>query len=171
MANPKESVCEEKVFESAFSTYAETLRNFIYYKCGDTDQADDLVQEAFIKLWNNCAKVPFEKAKSFLYTVINNAFLNEVAHRKVKLRYRQNSSAGITHESPDFILREKEFQQQLEDAIAKLSEKQREVFLLNRIDKKKYYEIAEMLNISVKAVEKRMHAALVSLRKDIEYFK
>ena len=40
-----------------------------------------------------CAKVPFEKAKSYLYTIANNAFLNEVAHEKVKLKYRQHSSA------------------------------------------------------------------------------
>ena len=55
--------------------------------------------------------------------------------------------------------------------IANLSEKQREVFLLNRIEKKKYKEIAEMLGISVKAVEKRMHGALKSLREEINFFK
>jgi DNA-directed RNA polymerase specialized sigma subunit len=44
---------------------------------------------------------------------------------------------------------------------------EREVFLLNRIEKKKYKEISEMLNISVKAVEKRMHQALLVMRKEI----
>ena len=53
----------------------------------------------------------------------------------------------------------------LQAAIAELSEAQREDFLLNRIDKKTYNEIAEMLDISVKAVEKRMHNALKQLRK------
>ena len=158
MNESKNNVCEEKTFESVFNHHAKTLRNFIYFKCGNSDQADDLVQDAFVKLWNNCAKVPFEKAKSYLYTIANNAFLNEVAHEKVKLKYRQHSSAAVNNENPDFVLREKEF-------------KQREVFLLNRIEKKKYKEIAEMLDISVKAVEKRMHGALVSLRKEIKYFK
>ena len=127
MANPKDSVCDEKVFEHIFSTYAETLRNFIYYKCGNTTRADDLVQDAFIKLWNNCAKVPFGKAKSYLYTVINNAFLNEVAHDKVKLKFRQASRSAVNKETPEFVLREKEFQAELERAIGNLSEKQREV--------------------------------------------
>jgi len=51
--------------------------------------------------------------------------------------------------------------------LANLPSKQREVFLLNRIDKKKYAEIAEMLGISVKAVEKRMQKALIIIRKEI----
>ena len=66
-----------------------------------------------------------------------------------------------------FLLEEKEFMQKLENAIASLSEKQREVFLLNRIDKKTYTEIAVFLDISKKAVEKRMHNALKVLRKEI----
>ena len=55
----------------------------------------------------------------------------------------------------------------LKSAIADLPEKQREVFLLSRIDKKKYSEISEIVGISVKAVEKRMSQALVVLRKKI----
>ncbi|MBX2818016.1 MAG: sigma-70 family RNA polymerase sigma factor, partial [Saprospiraceae bacterium] len=67
--------------------------------------------------------------------------------------------------SPEFLLEEKEFKRLLEDAISALPEGQRAVFLLNRIDKKTYREIAEDLSISAKAVEKRMHKALASLRK------
>jgi RNA polymerase sigma-70 factor (ECF subfamily) len=62
---------------------------------------------------------------------------------------------------------EKEFMEKLESTIDNLPEKQREVFLMNRIEKKKYKEIAICLNISVKAVEKRMHQALVVMRKEI----
>ena len=172
MSDTTKSVCEQRVFESLFNKYSKTLRNFIYYKCGDADQADDLAQDAFVKLWNNCSKIPFEKAKSFLYTVANNAFLNEVAHKKVVLKYQKASvNDNTTNENPEFVYREKEFKEELNRAIANLSEKQREVFLLNRIEKKKYKEIAEMLGISVKAVEKRMHGALSSLRAEIKYFK
>lgn len=171
MSESSKSVCEQSVFENVFNLYSKTLRNFIYFKCGDADQADDLVQDAYVKLWNNCAKVSFEKAKSYLYTVANNAFLNEVAHKKVVLKHQKSVTNVATHENPEFIYREKEFQKELDKAIANLSEKQREVFLLNRIEKKKYREIAEMLGISVKAVEKRMHGALVSLRSEIKFFK
>ena len=57
-----------------------------------------------------------------------------------------------------------EFDLTIQQAISKLSEGQREVFLLNRIEKKTYNEIAELLEVSVKAVEKRMHKALVKIR-------
>ena len=62
-------------------------------------------------------------------------------------------------------MEEQEFKNQLEKAIEALPENQREVFLMNRIDKMKYREIAEALGISQKAVEKRMHKALLELRK------
>ncbi len=166
--NPQQkSVCEQKNYESIFNSHSETLRNFIYYKCGDLDQAEDIVQEAFIKLWNNCAKVIFEKAKSYLYTVAKNTFLNQVAHKKVVLQHQVHLVSDRTNETPEFLLEEQEFMEKLKRVIADLPEKQREVFLLSRIDKKKYSEISELLGLSVKAVEKRMSLALVTLRKKI----
>ena len=161
------SVCDKKVFERIHQDHSRTLRNFIYYKCGDMQQADDVVQEAFIKLWTNCAKVLLEKAKSYLYTVANNTFLNQVAHKKVVLKHQKSVSSVSTNETPEFILEEKEFMIELKNAIADLPEKQREVFLLSRIDKKKYSEIAEIVGITVKAVEKRMSQALIVLREKI----
>ncbi len=161
------SVCDSIVFQELYENHSKTLHNFIYYKCGNQAQAEDLVQEAFIKMWNNCAKVIYEKAKSFLYTVTNNLFLNEVAHKKVVLKFNQIPVKEHTNESPDFLMEEEEFKEKLEKAISDLTEGQREVFLLNRIDKKTYKEIAELLEISVKAVEKRMHGALVNLRGKI----
>ena len=73
-----------------------------------------------------------------------------------------------TNESPEYILEEEEFKKKLQNAISLLTESQREVFLLNRIEGKKYREIADMLDISQKAVEKRMSGALKILREHIE---
>ena len=94
-------------------------------------------------------------------------FLNEVAHQKVILKYKKQMPSSISNETPEFVLRQKEFQEKLQRTIAKLPDGQREVFLLNRIDKKTYVEIAEIIGLSVKAVEKRMHKALILLRKEI----
>lgn len=160
-----ESICEEEVFRSVFIEQAKPLRNFIYYKSGDLATAEDLVQDAFSKLWENCAKVPIEKAKSYLFTIANNLFLNKVNHRKVVLKFEQREQRRQDDQTPEYLLESKEFKQKLEQAISDLPEVQRIVFLMNRIDKKKYREIAEELNISVKAVEKRMHNALKELRK------
>lgn len=167
MSNEFKSVCEKDNFEIIFKTHSKSIRNFIYYKCGDLQQAEDLTQEAFIKLWDNCAKVIFDKAKSFLFTVANNAFLNEVAHKKVVLKHQAVLYKDSTNITPEFILEEQEFMVKLKTSISSLPVKQREVFLLSRMEKKKYKEIAEIVGISIKAVEKRMSLALITLRKTI----
>lgn len=163
----RENVCNESTFNRIYEAHGKPVWRFIYFKCGNTAQADDLVQEAFIKLWQNCAKVTQEKAKSFLYTVCNNAFLNEVAHKKVILKHAKIQPEKTNFHSPEFLMEESEFHEKLKTSLENLTEAQRTAFLLNRIEGKKYAEIAEMLNISVKAVEKRMSQALATLRKEI----
>lgn len=159
------SICEEETFTSLFHSHAESVINFIYYKSGNYSGAEDLMQDTFAKLWKQCAKVTIDKAKSFLFTVANNAFLNQVKHQKIVLKFEKRGHSQSTNETPQYLLEEAEFKEKLEKAIAALPEGQRVVFLMNRIDKMKYREIAEKLNLSVKAVEKRMHKALVELRK------
>lgn len=164
----KLSVCEKKNFEVLYDKYSKSLYAFIYFKCGDKDRAQDLVQEAYIKLWNNCKKVFFEKSKSFLYTVARNQFLTEEKHLKVVFNYQnQEYHTDTNHQNPEFLMEEKEYMVQLENAISNLTEGQRVVFLMNRVHKKKYREIAEELEISVKTVEKRMHGALLNLKEEL----
>ena len=163
------SLCEEAVFNEFYSSHIQAASNFAFYKCGNQNGALDFAQEAFIKIWENCSKIDFGKAKSFLFTVINNLFLNDVKHQKVVLAYAKNSPyIDKTNQSPEYLLEEEEFKQKLKKAIENLSEGEREVFLMNRIDGKKYREIAELLGISQKAVEKRMSGALKKLRTQID---
>lgn len=167
----EDTICQDSIYESFYRKHVKALRNYLYYKFGDMDQAEDCTQEAFIKLWQNCDQVPVEKAKSFLYTVANNLSLNQVAHKKVVLEFgKKNTQRSETNESPDYIMEEEEFKTKLLSAIANLNETQRTAFLMHRIDGKKYHEIAEELNISIKAVEKRIHLALLELRKNFSNF-
>jgi len=171
--NPIAGICEEITFANFFKSQAKALRNYLFYKYGNEEQAEDVTQEAFIKLWENCANVPIDKARAFIYTVANNTTLNQIAHQKVVLQYSKSNPAAASSstESPEFLMEEEQFKVKLQKAIDKLSEAQRTAFLLHRIDGKKYSEIAEMLGISVKAVEKRIHLALVDLRKEIDNIK
>ena len=137
-----ENTCEEKVFKSIFFKHAEEVRNFIYYKSGNLAQAEDLTQEAFAKLWENCKKVPFSKARACLYTLVRNTFFNQLAHKKVVLEFEQKQKPKQDEQSPDYLMEMKEFHHLLQQAIAALPVEQRLVFLMNRVDKKKYKEIA-----------------------------
>jgi len=169
MNNIDQSVCDKKVFNQIFESHSETLSNYLYYQCGDLHQAEDLAQEAFIKLWKNCKKVLFEKAKGFLYAVAKNTFYNQIAHKKVVLQYAKTQpQKTLDHETPEFKIEEEEYLKKIQTAIAALPNGQREVFLLNRIDKKTYKEMAEILGISQTAVEKRMQKALQKMRLTIK---
>ncbi len=163
-----DNVCEEQVFNSIFKSNSKTIFNYIYYKYGNEEKAYDAVQEAFVKLWENCAKVAPDKAKAFVYKVANNLYLNVLKAEKVRLKYAEKATKNPNAESPEFLLEEKQFKDKLDRALNSLPENQRTVFLLNRIDGKKYAEIAEMEGVSVKAIEKRMHLALKTLREQID---
>ena len=171
MAEPKEdNICGEHRFNEIFRKHSKDLYQFLYYKYGADNNPQDLVQEAFVKLWNNCHKIVPAKAKSFLFTVANNQMLTDLAKKKTAQIYAsQNPSTGHSHEHPQYVLEEQEYSEKLTAAIGALSEEQRVAFLLNRIEGKKHQEIAEMLGISRKAVEKRISTALANLRKNIEY--
>jgi len=161
------NICNDKVFENIFNTYAKDVKRFIFSKTRDVKVAEDIVQDTFVKIWEDCEKVLYDTVKNYLFTIANNLFLNIVKHNKVVQKHQQEQNKSSTNESPEFILLEEEFLIKLEKTIKDLPKTQREVFLLNRIEKMKYKDIAEQLGISVKAVEKRMHTALIVLREKI----
>lgn len=163
-----DNICEEQLFSTIFNKYSKNLHDFLYYKYGDRLNPGDKVQEAFMKLWQNCEKVSADKAKSFLFTTANNLILNEVAHQKVVLKYAQTKPKHYTNENPEFLMQEDEYMQKLQTALSNLTEAQRTAFMMNRIEGKRFKEIAQLLDISTKAVEKRIYGALDKLRQEIE---
>lgn len=167
--NDQLCLCSEAVFKSVFTAHFKTLRNFLVFKFRDAERADDVAQNAFVKLWENCGILKPEQAKSFLYTTAIRLSLNMIKHDKVIADFEWKNPSGSTHsESPEFLMEETELKKQLEKAIADLPEKQRVVFMMNRFENQSYTEIASVLDLSVKAVEKRMHLALVSLRQVVK---
>lgn len=164
-----ENVCKSHIIEQIFRDVAPQLRNFLYYRCGNLERADDLVQDAFAKLWEKCKSVVPEAARSFLYTIGKNMMLNMI--KKDNIRYEFASSYDgetLNNEHPEFEIEYNEYKVKLEKAIADLPEGQREVFLMNRVDKLTYREIAERLEVSQKAVEKRMSKALLKLKEILQ---
>ena len=165
--NQNKKLCTDIVFRSVFDSNFKVLRNFLVYKFrGDIESAEDIAQNAFVKLWENCAIIQPEQAKSFLYTTAIRISLNTIKHNHVVSNFELQFKPKSSHkESPEFLMEETELKTQLEKAINDLPEKQRTVFLMNRLENQSYTEIAARLDLSVKAIEKRMHQALMSLRK------
>ena len=167
MKEMNKDICKESVFDEVFNTYAKDLKRFLYFKFNCMASAEDVLQDTFIKLWNNCNKVEFAKVKSYIFTIANNLFLDSKRHEVVVRKHEKSYIHQNTNESPEFLMIEEEFLEKVEKAIADLPEKQRIVFMLSRFEKKKYKEIAEKLDISIKTVEKRMHSALLIMREKI----
>ncbi|NNC83389.1 MAG: RNA polymerase sigma-70 factor [Flavobacteriales bacterium] len=156
-------------YRQVFDEHFDNLRNFLYYKLGDAQQAEDIAQDAFIKLWEKRDEIRMGTVKTFVFTIGNNLAINHLKHLQVRFNFANRTVRMHSQESPEFLLEEKEFKQKLEDVLASIPEGAREVFLMNRLEDKKYAEIAEMLGISVKAVEKRMSKALSILREELGY--
>jgi RNA polymerase sigma-70 factor (family 1) len=162
-------LCSEAVFKTVFLSHFKLLRNFLIFRFRNIESAEDIAQNAFVILWENCGNLKPEQAKSFLFTTAIRLSLNSIKHDKVVANFELLSKPRATHEeSPEFLLLENELHKQLEKAINDLPEKQRTVFLMNRFENQSYKEIASLLDLSIKAVEKRMHLALLALRKVIK---
>ncbi|WP_323789159.1 sigma-70 family RNA polymerase sigma factor [Psychroserpens sp.] len=163
-----QDICDKIRFSKLYEKYAQTLSNILFYKYGDLLNPTDKVQEAFIKLWENCSKITPEAAKSYLYTTANNMMLNEVKHQKVVLKYQQVKPKDYTNETPEFILRKKEFLKRFEYVLSQLKEEERAAFLLNKVDGKTHKEVAEILGITKKVAEHRIYAAFNKLKSELE---
>ena len=160
---------EKKEFIEMFNRLYAPVRNFIYYQTGDKDFADDIAQDTFSKVWEKRESVRQETAKSLVYTIASNLCKNRFEHNKIVLEFASNYRQTEVTASPEFEMEMNEFNDRLKNAINSLNDKNRTVFLMNRIDGLTYNEIAENLGLSVKAIEKRMKNALDELKKQIDY--
>lgn len=161
------NVCQENVFRNVFEEWQRPLQHYLQSRGLDLEQAADKVQECFLRLWQNCAKVPVEKSKAYLFTTASRLQIDEYRKAKVRLAFiEENEHNSKNVKDGQYLLEEKEFKSKLEQVINSMSEKSRTVFMMNRYDKMTYKNIAISLDISVKAVEKRMSKALVHLLKN-----
>lgn len=157
-----------KEFEQAFDLYFTAIRNYLYYKCSQADLAEDVAQDAFVKLWETRDRIDKTSIKAYLYTIAGNLLINQLKRDQLKFKFLNLQSDRKDNVTPQYLMEMDEFDQKLQAALAKVPDGAREVFLMNRIEGLKYHEIAERLGLSMKAVEKRMSRALAVLRGEID---
>lgn len=95
--------------------------------------------------------------------------INKLKRNQLRFKFLNSTSERNDKMTPEYLVEMQEFDQKLQETLAKIPDGAREVFLMNRIDGLKYREIADMLGLSMKAVEKRMSRALAILRDELGY--
>jgi RNA polymerase sigma-70 factor (family 1) len=164
----KKEVLTAREFEEVFDLYYKQVRNFLYYKTSQSELSEDVAQDAFVKLWETREKIDKSSLKAYVFTIANNLMINKLKREQLKFKFLNYTEQRSDNETPQYLLEMQEFDEKLQKVLAKIPDGAREVFLMNRIEGLKYREIAEMLGLSMKAVEKRMSRALAILREDLD---
>lgn len=168
--SPTEIILKQK-FEHLFREYFTGLSYFARKYTGDLDSAKEIVHSVFIRIWENRSQFDWDKpAKSYLFTSVYNRSMNYVRDNKKFISHDAASGNMLITDEAVFndTLDTAELESRINGALKKLPEKCREVFELSRFENKKYAEIADQLNISVKTVETQMSKALHILKEELK---
>lgn len=155
-------------FKRFFEMYFDPVRSYIYYRCSDVDLATDIAQEVFVRVWEKKFDIADKRIKGLLFKMAREMYISKYRRQELERRYLESVRFDYEDIPADGKMDYLELVKKYETALGALPETQREVFLMNRNEELKYSEIAERLNISVKAVEKRMSGALAYLRKVLD---
>ncbi len=157
---------KEIAYKTLFYKYYNWLCNYIYKLSDDYALSEDIVQDIMIKLWENRKTINIESSlKNYLFKSCHNQFLQHIRKEKIKLDFLESLRWDILYDvySDDDILEAKV--NKLHKLINELPPKCKAVFMKSKFEKKKYREIAEDMNISIKTVENQMSKALNYLRE------
>lgn len=164
---------DKEAFKKLFLEYYDPLSNFAWRYIKSVHIAEELVQEAFLSIWESREMLDSSKnIKSYLYQIVRNKALNHLKHKDVVEKYNTQidwlNSVSISQmhdfdEQPEFI-------EAAQEAIESLPDGARRIYKLHRKDGLTYKEIAEVLDISIRTVESQMSRALEKLRNNLSEY-
>jgi len=171
-------------FDILVQRYKAPLLNFIYRFIGDQDIAQDISQDTFLRLWLSAKSyLPLAKFTTFLYTIAKNACLNslekinndpEVQSLNENLSsnndYDLQNAISNTDDSPDNELIKIEIGERIKNAIRRLSDEHRLVFILTEYEGLSYQDVATIIQCPVGTVASRKNSAVKQLRRYLEPF-
>jgi RNA polymerase sigma-70 factor (ECF subfamily) len=163
---------DEKAFAPVFHHYRRKIYSYAYHLCGDSAQADELVQDVFMKVWMHREKLPHVlRFDNWLFTIARNQVFDMLKNMAKESALRRQMAAlpepGANLVEDIVLTRENE--EQLQRALDQLSPRQRLIFTLSRHQGMKHEEIASHLHISRHTVKTHLVQALRTLR-DILHF-
>ena len=164
---------DEEAFAILFDRYKDKLYGFLVGITRSEDKANDLVQDLFLKVWQNREMLAdVENFNAYLYSIAKNlAFDNFRRFSKETLILEQLSQSGeaVVDPTPADILMQKELAERIAAAVKKLPPQQQKIYVLRKENGLKHEEIAQLLDLSVSTIKNHMKRALGNLRKIISY--
>jgi RNA polymerase sigma-70 factor, ECF subfamily len=162
------SKIDQIAFKKIFDKYFEPLCRYAYGYCNCTEQAKEIVQEVFMKIWEKREMLEISSANSYLYKAVKNKTLNHIRdHKKVAVLF-QDPPEHVAEEIVEPPLLESTH---IDTAIAELPKQCRTIFIMKRVQGLSYKEISKRLAVSEKTVENQMTIALKKLRESLTLIK
>lgn len=157
---------DKKVYEEIFDTYYEPLFNYCMSRIQNQEDAEEIVQDIFVKLWIKRNELNIAQSlRAYLYRMALNKIINYTEHHKVRRIHQAETLAMHSHlDNQVSVLQENEIQQIVFETVDRMPPKRRAVYELSRHEGLKYAEIAQQLDISIKTVEAHLSRALEQLR-------
>ncbi len=160
----------QQVFKEIFDKYYEPLTKYCYLRMNSSEEAEELVQDIFVKLWQKRDSLTINTSlRAYLYRIALNRIINYQDHLRVRREHETHVKLNSPEsQNPGDALQAAEIQFLVQEVISIMPEKRRIVYELSRRDGLKYAEIAEKLNVSVKTVEAHLSKALEQLRQQLK---
>jgi RNA polymerase sigma-70 factor (ECF subfamily) len=150
----------EREYNECVNTYADNVYRFILKNLRNEEDARDVVQTAFEKMWIHRDEVDASKSKSYLFTVAYRQMIDHIRKvKRIQLKEEFNENAKV-HNKPANNLKKI-----LDEALARLSETQRTLVLLKDYEGYSYEEIGKITNLSESQVKVYLHRARVQLKE------
>jgi RNA polymerase sigma-70 factor (family 1) len=163
---------DTETFEEAFHTYYKVLVIYAKTMLKDMDDAEDIVQQVFISIWEKSETLEVHTSlRALLYKSVHNACLNKIKQQTVRTKYAADVQYQTQAWKTDDGMQQKELQRNIEQALNALPDQCGKIFRMSRFEHLKYQEIADQLGLSVKTVENQMGKALKIMKAHLkDYF-
>ncbi len=163
---------DRESFNKVFRHYYAPLTRFCVRFVGDSDQAAEIVQDLFVKVWTNREKLSLTSSfESYMLRSVRNSAITYINKERSHADANERIYAGDSDViDPSETLQSNNLEASYQKVLATMPEKRREVFLASRFDGLKYAEIAEKFGLSQKTVEAHMSAAIKQLKDGLKEY-
>ena len=158
-------------FEKTYTEYYNRMFLFAKEYVISEEDAENIVQDIFTFIWEKREVLEIQtNLSAYLFTLIKNRCIDHLRHLSVIDQFKQEYKAKLSalEVLNEMTSGEDDLEKLINDAISKLPERCRIIFIKSRFECKKYHEIASELNISPNTVENQMAAALKKLRIELK---